>query len=297
MKTTTRAFTLIELLIVTAIIIVIATSALVITANWAEKKFADAEDRVMESIREDIVRSFESEDFATQNILAVTGALPNGTTVTQFSQHNLDGSVSVSDADWFSKVARVRGLSVTATASLTNTNQPELFKIAFNKYGRPRALFAAPAEADKQRFMLVSLMQRTEILTMPAFQSTQAWFDAIFTNNWNTQRPTLPSSWTSTLNAAQATAWTGDSGGSNLWRLRVITFTVPKHSIHISNGHPTDTLYVTTDGGGSVYTVAPGATADPTAFSGRTVRVYQGSLTNPVSRTFVIRKASDVIVE
>lgn len=294
-----HGFTLVEILLVTAIIITIGTALLFQAAGFAERRLVEAEDKRLEQIRDEIVRSFDSEDLDTVNVLAVAGAVPSGVAVSRFSEHNLTGSISsVSTTDWFAKIAKLRGLAVTTGGALTAASQPELYKIAYNSYGRPRALYAGPAEGDKQRFVLVSLMAREEQFAFPAYEAGATWFDALFNTNWNTQQRTTPAAWGSRLSAEQLAAWNGSSSeGSNLWRLRVLTFTVSKLSLHMSNGHPTDSLIVTADAGGTTYTVPPGGTSTQLVFAGRTVRVFQGSTTNPAARTFVLRKASDVIIE
>jgi hypothetical protein len=71
--------------------------------------------------------------------------------------------------------------------------QPELARIAFNSLGNPRLLIAGPVEAGRQRFLLVSLMARNDQLVLPAYESSAAWFDAIWQNDFEsrtaTQRP------------------------------------------------------------------------------------------------------------
>lgn len=294
-----RAFTLLEMLIVASIAITIGTVLLFQLAGHAERRLIEAEDKILEQLREEIVRTFDSEDFDAVNVLSVTGSMPTGGTVSRFSEHNLSGTLgAVAASDWFAKVARNRGLAVATGSAPDAASQPELYKIAYNSYRRPRALFAGPAEADKQRFVLVSLMAREEQFAFPAYESGATWFDALFNTNWNTQQRTTPAAWSSRLTADQVAAWNGtSSAGSNLWRLRVLTFTVSKLPLHMSNGHPTDSLIVTTDAGGTTYTIAPGASATQSVFAGRTVRVFQGSTSNPAARTFILRKASDVIIE
>jgi hypothetical protein len=79
--------------------------------------------------------------------------------------------------------------------------------------------------------------------------------------------------------------------------LRTLNITIPKHTLTISNGHPSLNLIVKTDGTATSYTVAPGQVqvCNP-IFDGRTVLVYQGSSTTPL-RNFTMRKKSAVIVE
>ena len=110
--------------------------------------------------------------------------------------------------------------------------------------------------------------------------------------------PSASAHWSSLLTPTQLSLWTGSTNaGTNLWRLRTLNITIPKHALSISNGHPSLNLIVKTDGAAMSYTVAPGQVqvANP-IFEGRTVFVYQGTSTTPL-RNFTMRKKSSVIVE
>jgi type II secretory pathway pseudopilin PulG len=294
-----RAFTLLEILIVTTIIISIGAGLLLTGARRLEYAAIQAEDARLDQIATDIQRSLDSEDFDSTNLLALSGMIPAATTATTFSSFTTTSGLTATADQWFSKVARVRGLNVSYGAAVTQSTQPELYKIAFNTVGQPRLLILGPTtETDKQRLVLVSLMARPEKQQLPAYQNTTAWFDAIFGTNWATSSQSLPSLWTTLLTATQQSAWNGTtSGGTNLWRLRTYNITIPKHILSISNGHPSLNLTVTTDGGASSYTVVPGQVqlTNP-IIDGRTVLVYQGSSTTPL-RNFAMRKKSSVIVE
>lgn len=299
MKPSRRAFSLLEILIVTAIIVAVGAGLLISGARRLEFAAIQAEDSRLEQISADILRSLDSEDYASTNLLALAGVVPGGVTPTAFSLFTSTAGFTASADQWFSKVARVRGLNVTYGAAVSASAQPELYKIAFNPVGQPRLLFLGPTtETDKQRMVLVSLMSRPEKQQMPAYQASAAWFDSIFGTNWATSSQTLPSLWTTLLTAAQQADWVGTpSAGSTLWRLRTLNLTVPKHLVSISNGHPTLSLTVTTDGGATAYTATSGqvVTTNP-VIDGRNVVVTQGGTATPL-RVFAIRKKSSVIVE
>ena len=299
MKSAKKAFTLLETLIVVAIIMSISTGFIIAGARQIEYSNIVAEDARLEVIANEIQRSLDSEDFDSTNVLALAGVVPVGTVPTAFSAFTTTIGLTASADQWFAKIARVRGLNVTYGAPVTTAAQPELYKIAFNPVGQPRLLFLGPTnEPDKQRLVLVSLMARPEKQILPAWQNTTAWFDAIFGTNWSTSSQSLPALWSSLLTPAQLSLWTGSSNaGTNLWRLRTLNITIPKHALSISNGHPSLNLIVKTDGTATSYTVAPGQVqvANP-IFEGRTVLVYQGTSTTPL-RNFTMRKKSSVIVE
>ena len=294
-----RAFTLLELLIVVAIIMALSTGFIFAGARHLEYVNIVAEDARLEAIALDLQRSLDSEDFASTNLLALPGYVPAGTAPTAFSTFTTTSGLTASTDQWFAKIARVRGLNVTTGAAVSTADQPELYKIAFNPLGQPRLLFLGPTnEADKQRLVLVSLMARPEKQALPPWQNTAAWFDAMFGTNWSTSTQSLPPLWSSLLTVAQLAAWSGStSAGTNLWRLRTLNLTIPKHTLSISNGHPTLNLLVKTDGTATSYTDPPGQVqvCNP-IFDGRSVLVYQGTSTTPI-RNFIMRKKTAVIVE
>lgn len=294
-----RGFTLLELLVVTLITLTILASLVAYKAREREIALCEAEDKNLLALKADIESSGESEDYANVNVLALSGALPAGTTPTAFSQHNCSGILpNVAVEDWYAKVARQHGLPVTYGAAPDQATQPELYRIAYNDYGRPRALYAAPAETDRQRFALVSVMGRDTQYVVPAFANTEAWFDAIFGTTWNTQQATLPALWKASLSASQISSWSGGVSGSNMWRLRIVPITIDKKALHINNGSTDNTLIVVTDGGATVYNVPPGTTVttDPILI-GRTVNVYLNAVSGSPDKTFSMSKKSDIIYQ
>ena len=291
-------FTLIEILVVAGIMIAIAGSMLLIVGKRLERAAIELEDIQLDSIVSDIKGTFESEDFQQINIAAFTGSIPSTATPTAFSTSTTTIYGVTSDASWFAKIARYRGQSISNGVTPDRANQPELAKIAYNDYGNPRILIAAPAETDRQRFLLLSLVAPTDQLTLPAYDASSTFFDAIFSTDWNTVINTLPTDWQSRLTSAQINAWNTSSSGSKLFKLRVRKITLQKHTINITNSTLTDTIIVQTNGGNTLVTVPPETTMVSAPFlEGRQVQVFKNAITNPISQSFTLRRRTDVIYQ
>lgn len=305
MKTNKRAFTLIEILLVAAIMLVLMSIALDGLPEQIVKWNIEAEDKYLDELKRDIERSFESEDFATYNIASLTGEVPTGTLLTAFSTSTAPIYATTATNDWFAKLARVRGFGVT-TAAPTKAAQPALASLLTNKYDRTRLLLVAPAEADKQRFLLVSLMSSAEQLALPPFDPSQAFFDSIWNTEWNTRTANIPAYWASRLTADQVASWNGTGTGSRLYRLRVIRITLPRYQLNISNGHAAHNAYFYTNGAANgtpsyVRGANTGSAVWPTPglLGGRVVRVRVGTdeATATEKRRIQMRQNNDVIVQ
>lgn len=260
-----------------------------------------AEDQTLAQMQQDIVRSFDSEDLAGTNIASLTADDPVGVPPTNFSIAVAPMYTATSTSDWFAKAANLRGIAVTSAPPDT-ADQPALATIVFNSYNRSRLLFAGPVEANQQRFLLISLMARTEQLVLPANDGTAAWFNAIWNNQWDTRYGSVPSYWSGLLTTAQIAAWNGDAHGSNLFRLRVVKIVLPRYSITVSNTHPTANGYVyfnestgplLTSAAGSGVSVATGV------LGGRVVRVFKGASVGTATQTnqFTLRENTDVLIQ
>ncbi|MFI5338065.1 MAG: prepilin-type N-terminal cleavage/methylation domain-containing protein, partial [Opitutales bacterium] len=237
------AFTLLEMLAVAAIITLLALAALPGAIQRLVEAQLAGEDAALESLRKDIVRSLDSSDFANLNILASSDT-PGTVTPTSFTGNPDAAFTTTAAADWFAKLAAVRGSAFTASAP-TQSSQPALADILFNRYSRARLLVLGPAEANQQRLLLVSLMAPAVQLVMPVNDGSAAWFNTVWNTNWDSRSAALPAAWTASLTAAQVAAWNGtSSSGSRLPRLRVVRLTVPKYTLNISNTHPTNNAYL-----------------------------------------------------
>ena len=296
-----RGFTLIEILgvlMIVGLLAAIAAPGIVQRYIAAQMK---AEDQTLVLMQQDIVRSFDSEDLANTNIASLSADIPTGVPTTNFSVSVAPVYTGTSTSDWFAKLAAVRGLAVTSAPPLA-ASQPALASIVFNTYNQSRLLFAGPSETNQQRFVLVSLMARTEQLALPANDGTVAWFNALWNTEWNTQYGTAPSYWSGLLTPAQVAAWNGDAHGSNLYRLRVVKIVLPRYVLTVSNTHPTANGYVyynespspmLTSAAGSGVTVSGGI------LGGRVVRVFKGASVATATQTsqFTLRENTDILIQ
>lgn len=296
-----RGFTLIEIL---GALMIVGLLAAIAAPGIVQRYIADqikAEDQALALMQQDIVRSFDSEDLANTNIASLSADIPVGVPTTNFSTSVAPVYVATSTSDWFAKLAAVRGLAVTSAPPYT-ANQPALASIVFNPYNRSRLLFPGPSETNQQRFVLVSLMARTEQLVLPANDGSAAWFNALWNTEWNTQYGTAPSYWSGILTPAQLAAWNGDAHGSNLYRLRVVKIVLPRYVLTVSNTHPTANGYVyynestsplLTSAAGSGVTVSSGI------LGGRVVRVFKGGSIATATQTsqFTLRENTDILIQ
>lgn len=294
-------FTLIEILGVLLIVGLLAAIALPGVVRRYIDDQMKAEDQTLTLMQQDIVRSFDSEDMANSNIAALIGEIPGGITPTNFSSTVSPTYVGTNAFDWFAKLATVRGLAVTSAAP-TTTYQPALASLLFNSYGRSRLLFLGPTETSQQRFLLVSIMARTEQLVLPQNDGTAAWFNAIWNTEWNTRYGTVPSYWSTILTPAQVAAWNGDATGCNLYRLRVVRIVLPRYVLSVSNTHPTANGYVYYNESASpILTSAAnsGVTVSSGIMGGRVVRIFKGaSLATAVQTSqFTLRENTDILIQ
>jgi prepilin-type N-terminal cleavage/methylation domain-containing protein len=296
-----NGFTLIEILGVLLIIGILASMAIPgVVRRYIDDQMR-AEDQMLGLVQQDIVRSFDSEDFANVNIAALGGEVPAGITPTAFSSTVSPNYVGTNAYDWFGKLSTLRGIAVTS-APPTTAGQPALASIVFNSYNRSRLLFLGPTEANQQRFLLISIMARTDQLVMPENDGTAAWFNAIWNTEWNTRYASVPSYWATILSSAQVAAWNGNSTGSNLYRLRVVRIVVPRYVISISNTHPTANGYVYYNESTSPLLTSAansGVTLSSGILGGRVIRVYKGASVGTATLTsqFTLRENTDILIQ
>jgi len=294
-------FTLIEILGVLLIVGLLAAIALPgVVRRYIDDQMR-AEDQTLALMQQDAVRSFDSEDMANTNIAALNGEIPAGITPTNFSSTVSPAYAGTNTFDWFARLANVRGLAVTSAAP-TTAYQPALASLVFNSYNRSRLLFLGPSETNQQRFLLISIMARTEQLVMPENDGTAAWFNAIWNTEWNTRYGTAPSYWGAILTAAQVAAWNGDANGSNLYRLRVVRIVLPRYVLSISNTHPTANAYVYYNESTSPLLTSAansGVTVSSGILGGRVVRIFKGaSLSTAVETSqFTLRENTDILIQ
>ena len=296
-----RAFTLVELMGVLMIVGLLASIAAPgVVQNYIAQQMK-TEDQALSLMQQDIVRSFDSEDLANTNIASLSTDVPAGVPATNFSASVAPVYAGTSTSDWFAKLAAVRGLAVTSAPPYA-ANQPALASMVFNSYNRSRLLFAGPNETNQQRFVIVSLLARTEQLTLPANDGTAAWFNALWNTEWNTQSGTAPSYWAGLLTPAQLAAWNGDAHGSNLFRLRVIKIVLPRYILTVSNTHPTANGYVYYNKSASPLLTSAansGVTVSSGILGGRVVRIFKGASVGTATQTnqFTLRENTDVVIQ
>jgi prepilin-type N-terminal cleavage/methylation domain-containing protein len=296
-----RGFTLIEILgglMIAGLLAAIAAPG--IFQRYISDQ-AKTEDQTLALIQQDIVRSFDSEDLANTNIASLSTDVPTGVPTTNFSTSVAPTYTATSTSDWFAKVAAIRGMAASS-APPDSAHQPALASIVFNPYSRTRLLFSGPTEANQQRFVLISLMARSEQLVLPANDGTAAWFNALWNTEWNSQYGTAPSYWAGILTPAQLAAWNGDAHGSNLYRLRVVKIVLPRYVLTVSNTHPTANGYVYYNESGSpllTSTAGSGVTVSSGILGGRVVRVFKGAAVATATQTnqFTLRENTDILIQ
>jgi prepilin-type N-terminal cleavage/methylation domain-containing protein len=293
-----HAFTLIEILIVVAIISGMFALSVPTIMGLLEKSQLDAESNALNAIRDDIIRSFDSTDFASVNIAALAGDVPSGVPTTVFTG-NPDGDyIATSAADWYAKIAAIRGSGFGPAAP---GSQPAVKDILYNHYGRARGFVAAAPQPRAQRFLLFSIMAPNAQLVMPPNDGTPEWFEAIWNTEWDTKGGAIPAYWTARLSADQQAAWNGSAGsGSRLYLMRVIRITLPRYVLRISNNHPTGNGYIYFNNG--MFVEAPaesGVTESPAILGGRQIVVKKGADEASAIETnrFLLRDDSDVFIQ
>jgi hypothetical protein len=123
-------------------------------------------------------------------------------------------------------------------------------------------------------------MARSDQLTLPAYDGTAAWFNAIWNNDWESRTAAPPASWSGVLTPAQLAAWNqGNSGLKQTWRLCVQRIVLPKFMVTVNNNHPTNNAYLSFNDTSNAFTAAAnsGATTTAEILGGRLVTVNQGT--------------------
>lgn len=282
-----KAFTLIEALIVVAIMAIVATITFSDSLEAVIRKKINAEDQALALLERDIRVSFENTDLSGTNIASFVNEIGTGDIATAFSTDTNPVYTTTNSNDWFAKIARIRGTAVQLGVAPLPNNQPALAKLLFNHSGNARLLVAAPPEADKQRFMLISLIAQPGELTLPAYQDNTTWFDAIWNTDFTNRNPAASGLWKSILAPDQIAQWEGDSSGTNLYRLRVQRVTLPRFVVTVNNNHATKYAWVYANHDGYSMTFPTPANNPPnppqsaSILAGRQIRVTCGLPADP----------------
>ncbi len=274
----TGGFTLLELVLVLFVLGALAAALAPSVRDIVERSRREAEARTLDELANTVTASFENTDLSNLSVAAMPGTIAATDSPTVFSASTTALYTTTDNAAWFAKVARLRGLSPQVGAA--PATQPELTRIAFNPLGNSRLLFAGADESGRQRFLLVSLIARSEQLALPAYENTAAWFDAIWNHDWESRTATLPALWQSRLTAAQIAAWHQGSGGlTQVHRLVVRRIVLPKFRVTVNNNHPTEQAFVSFNNTPNAFTAAAnsGATSTPEILGGRLITINRGT--------------------
>ncbi|MBX3738937.1 MAG: type II secretion system protein [Candidatus Didemnitutus sp.] len=295
------AFSLLEVVLVLFILGVLAGTLAPSVREGIESGRREAEARNLEEIAKTITASFDETDLTNLNVAALAGAIGGGDAPTSFSVATSGTYLTTATTDWFAKVARLRGITPQVGVAPRPDLQPELARLAFNSLGNCRWLFAGPTESGRQRFLLVSLMARTEQLNVPAYAGTTAWFDAIWNQDWESRTASLPALWTAQLSAAQVNAWTPGGGAlSRTNRLVVRRLMLPKFRITVNNNHASEAAFVSFNNTPNAFTAAAasGANVSPEILGGRLIIINRGAAwPGTEALRFTLRENSTVTLQ
>ncbi len=296
-----QAFSLLEIVLVLFIIGLMAAAVAPSLRDVLERGRRDAEAKSLDEIAATITATFDATDLTNDNVAALPGAIGPADTATRFSTSTAATSGTTAAVDWFAKVARARGLAPQISAAPTADVQPALAQLAFNSTGNPRLLFAGPAEAGRQRFLLVSLTARSDQLVLPPYEASAAWFDAIWNADWESRTAQPPVYWAGRLTPAQLAAWTdGSSGLTQVNRLCVRRIVLPKFTVTVNNNHAADSAYVSFNGVSAAFTAPPnsGANTTPEILGGRLITINRGtSLPGIEALRFRLRENATITVQ
>jgi type II secretory pathway pseudopilin PulG len=275
-----RAFTLLEVVLALFILALLTATLAPSITEIVNRNRVEAEKRTLGELADTITASFENTDLTNLNVAALAGTIGGSDTPTEFSASSAAAYATTNNNSWFAKIARLRGLVPVIGIPPSPAAQPALAQITYNLFGNPRLLFAGPVEPGQQRFLLLSLMARSDQLALPAYDGSTAWFNAIWNNDWESRTAASPAYWSTVLTPSQLAAWNQGSGGlKQTWRLSVQRIVLPKFTVTVNNNHPTNNAYLSFNDTSNVFTAAAnsGATTTAEILGGRLVTVNQGT--------------------
>lgn len=275
-----RGFSLLEIVLVLFVLGILAAVMTPAVRDIVEKSQREAELRTLDELVETITASFENTDLSQFNLAALPGTVGSSDSTTAFSSSTSLFPTTTTTNDWFTKVARLRGITPQIGVAPIAAAQPELARLVFNAVGNPRILIAAPSETGRQRFLLMSLMGRSEQLNLPAYETSGTWFDAIWNHDWESASAPLPGLWESRLTPVQAAAWsTGQAGITRVHQLGVRRIVLPKFQITVNNNHPTEAAFVSFNNTPTAFTASAnsGANVTPEILAGRLITIHRGT--------------------
>ena len=276
-----KAFSLLEIILVLSVIAIMTSVLLPSARGLIAQAQRNAESHALQTLADLIRASFQSPDLSLLNIAAMPGSIGPADSPTEFSVSTAPTYSTTTTSDWFAKIARAQGITPVIGVAPSSSAQPELARIAYNQTGNPRWLFAAADELGKQRFLLVSLSGRREQLVVPAFESSSAWFDAIWNHDWESRTAGLPDYWLNRLTPEQISTWLQSPGRlSRVNQFCVQRIVLPKFRLSVNNNHPTEHAFVSFNNQPAAFTAAAntGANLSPEILSGRLVTINRGSV-------------------
>lgn len=295
------AFSLLEIVLVLSVIAILTSVLLPSARGLIAQTQRNAEARALQSLADMITASFESPDLTLLNIAALPGSIGTADSPTDFSVSTAATYDTTTSFHWFAKIARGQGITPVIGVAPASSAQPELARIAYNQTGNPRWLFAAAEESGKQRFLLVSLSGRPDQLVVPAFESSSAWFDAIWNHDWESRTAGLPDYWLNRLAPEQVSTWLQSPGGlSRVNQFCVQRIVLPKFRLSVNNNHLTEHAFVSFNNQPAAFTAAAntGANVSPEILSGRLVTINRGSVWPGVEALrFHLRENATVTVQ
>jgi prepilin-type N-terminal cleavage/methylation domain-containing protein len=274
-----RGFSLLEVVLVLFVLGLLAAALAPSVRDLLATGRRNAEVKSLDQLADTITASFQSTDLTNLNLAALPGTIGATDVATNFSTATNTGYVMTNAADWFAKVARSRGITPQVGVAPSPAAQPELCRIACNGIGNPRYLFAAPSEPGRQRFLIVSLVAPSGGLVLPPYEANTAWFDAIWSNDWENRSGGLPAYWSGRISAVQASAWTTGGGGTTqVYQLCVRRITLPKYQFTVNNNHATDSAWLSFNHTAPAFTAPAnsGASTTPEILGGRLIILNRG---------------------
>jgi len=296
-----RGFSLLEIVLVLFVLGLLAATIAPSLREVIERGRRDAEAKSLDELAGAVASTFDATDLTNDNVASLPGTIGTGDTATRFSTSTSATSASTAASDWFAKVARARGITPQIGVAPTAAAQPALAQIAYNSTGNPRLLLAGPSEAGRQRFLLVSLTARSEQLTLPAYEASVAWFDALWNSDWEGRTAQPPAYWTGKLTPTQLAAWSQGTGGlTQVYRLCVRRIVLPKFTITVNNNHATDSAFVSFNNVSPAFTAPAnsGANVTPEILGGRLITINRGtSLPGVQALQFRLRENATITVQ
>ncbi|WP_404424712.1 hypothetical protein [Nibricoccus sp. IMCC34717] len=275
-----RAFTLLEIAVVTAILGLLSFLFLPSLANGIETQRIEAERVVLQTLADEVVRSFSVADPARNIAVLPSHSLGNAAATTWFDAGGARPS-HVTGTEWYAKLARLRGDTVLIGEAVSREAQTALYQLGWNGVDQPRQLLAGPDEAGQQRYLLVSLVSPpTAALVMPPFDGTAALFEALWNHEWENPSADLPAEWLARLSPEEVARWREGRGTQSRVRcLRVQRIVQPKYRLLVNNTHATNSAWVDVEGitGAVVSAPASGVTASQEFLAGRLISIRRGA--------------------